>query len=117
MALPGLFFLLQTGSPLSSPDWLTSFLTTALYWVLAPGAVFGGIGAGAMTLWVQPGQTFRAITLGVVVGLGAPAGFFAALAIFLPKNEATMGWVLFGMVFAMTGAFAGVMAANLLKSE
>jgi len=70
-----------------------------------------------MSLLVRPGQKARALLVGLLVGGGSPAAFFWGLAMVLPKNEATMGYVLFDMIFAMAGAFAGIMAANSLKSE
>jgi hypothetical protein len=107
MAFPGLFFLPRIGL----------HYQYILFEMVAPGIAFGAIGAASMTLLVRPGQKLRALVVGLLVGFGTPAAFFSGLAILLPKNEATMGYVLFGMIFAMTGAFAGIVAANSLKSE
>jgi hypothetical protein len=107
MTLPGLFFVSQARLHYQS----------ILGEVIAPGVAFGAIGAAFMSLLVRPGQKFRALLVGLLVGGGSPAAFFWGLAIVLPKNEATMGYVLFGMIFAMAGAFAGIMAANSLKPQ
>jgi hypothetical protein len=107
MALPGVFFLSQVGL----------HYQYILVGVIAPGVGFGAIGAAFLTLLVRPGQKVRALVVGLLVGFGTPAAFFWGLAIVLPKNEATMGYALFGLVFAMTGAFAGIVAANAVKSE
>ncbi len=107
MALPGLFFLAQVGL----------HYQYILVGIIAPGVVFGAIGAAFMSLLVRPGQKGRALAVGLLVGFASPAAFFWGLAIVLPKNEATMGYGLFGMILGLAGAFAGVMAANSLKSE
>lgn len=98
MALSGLFFVSQARLHYQS----------ILVEVIAPGVALGAIGAAFMSLLVRPGQKFRALPSCFLLG---------GLAIVLPKNEATMGYVLFGMIFAMAGAFAGIMAANSLKSQ
>ena len=89
----------------------------AIYWALGPGVLFGALGAAALTFLVRPGQQLRALAVGVLVGFACPVAFFGALMFILPQNEGTMGWYLFGFIFAMTGMFAGIMAGNSIGSE
>src|ERR1700758_1390508 len=86
-------WLFQVYSSFPELDWHYQYI---LFEMVAPGIAFGAIGAAFMTLLVRPGQKLRALVVGLLVGFGTPAAFFSGLAILLPKNEATMGYVLFG---------------------
>jgi hypothetical protein len=118
MALPGAFFLIQVaGVRLQSANPLPDLLLMALYYALAPGAFFGALGATALAFLGSPAKKIRTLLVGIVIGLVCPLCFFGALIVFLPKNEWTLGWFLFGFIFALTGAFAGFMAGNAVLSE
>ena len=113
MALPGTFSMLMGGAHFNS----NVLLLSGFYYVLAPGVVFGTIGAAALAFLVRPGQRIRALVVGSLVGFGCPAAFFVALALILPKNEGTPVWIFAAMIYGGTGAFAGITAANAIGSR
>jgi hypothetical protein len=118
MALPGAFLLINAaGVRLQSANAIPDLLLMALYSILAPGAFFGLLGAAALAFWASPANRVRTRLVGTVTGLACPICFFGALIAFLPKNEGTLGWFLFGFIFTLTGAFAGFMAGNAALSE
>jgi hypothetical protein len=114
MSLPGAFFLLQgAASILHSANGAYNLLLLALYSVLAPGVVFGVPGATALTFLGSPVKKTRTLLVGTVTGFACPLAFFGALIVLQgPKNEGVAGWVLYGFLFALTGAFAGFEAGN-----
>lgn len=115
MALPGGFLLIQMASVRSNPSHdISDLLLMALYYVIAPGVIFGALGSAALAFLASPTSKLRTVVLGIVTGLLCPVLLFGALIIFLPRNEGALGWFLFGFIFAMTGAFAGFMAGNSL---
>ncbi len=112
MTLPGAFLLApMAGVRLQSPNALPDVALMTVSYVLAPGALFGAMGAGVLALWASPAKKIPTLSLGVVTGLASPLIFFGALLVILPKNEASLGWILFGMIFSVAGAFAGFMTA------
>jgi hypothetical protein len=78
--------------------------------------ILGGLGAAALALLIRPGQKWRALLVGIVVGFACPVVIAIVLDIILPKNNDRMGLALFGFMFAMLGMFAGVMAGNAVSS-
>ena len=74
---------------------------------LAPAVLFGGIGATVMTFFVPTGRTLLAVLVGTVVGFVLPVATFWIVAAILPKDEATMFYVIEGWVFGMAGCLAG----------
>lgn len=87
-------------------------LPTALLWTGAPGGIFGGLGAAALTFLVRSGQKWPAPLVGTVVGFACPVATTIALGIILSKNNDRMGLVIFGFMFAMLGALAGFLQAS-----
>ena len=85
--------------------------------ILAPAVLFGAVGAAVMTFLLPPGNLFRSVLVGIVVGFVVPAGVFWVWANALPKNEATMGYYLAGMVFGSAGFVAGVIIGALQGSR
>jgi hypothetical protein len=116
MSLPGAFFLIQAVGLLHSARDVYNLLLLALYSALAPGVIFGVLGATALTFLASPAKKTRTLLVGIVTGLSCPLAFFGALIAFFPKNDATLGWVIFGFIFALTGALAGFMAGNAVLS-
>jgi hypothetical protein len=118
MALPGTFFLLQgVASLLQSANGVYNLLLLALYSVLAPGVIFGGLGAIALAFLTSPAKRIRTLLVATVTGLACPLALLGALIVFFPKNEGTLGWVISGYLYAATGAFAGFTAAKAVLSE
>ncbi len=119
MSLPGAFFLTQSaGLLLDSVDGVYKLLLMAFYSVLAPGVVFGVLGAAALTFLASPATKTRTLLVGIVTGFTCPAAFFVALIVLLgPKNEGVVGYGIYGFIFALTGAFAGFEAGNAVLSE
>jgi len=118
MALPGAFFLTQSLALLQSADGAYKLLLMALYTVLAPGVVFGGLGATALTFLASPAKKTRTLSVEVVTGLACPLAFFSALIVLEgPKNEGVAGWFFYGLIFALTGAFAGFEAGKAVLSD
>lgn len=119
MALPGVFLTFQIGSGgfHTASFSMYDFMRMGLYYAIAPGVAFGTVGAAALTFLAWQGHTLRAFAVGIAIGFLCPAVFFAGMFFLLPKNEGSLGWVLFGVIFSMTGIFAGVMAANAIASE
>ncbi len=104
MALPGAFLLApMAGVRLQSPNALPDVALMTVSHVLAPGALFGAVGAGVLALRASPATKIRTLSLGVVTGLACPLLLFGALLVILPKDEASLGWILFGMIFSVTG--------------
>jgi hypothetical protein len=124
MAIPGAAATLMSApevfksafAPAYPAHFVYGWSVVCFYYVFVPAAAFGGLGAAALTFLVRPGQKFRAVVVGTVTGLGCPAAFFAALALILPKNEATLGWVFGGIIYGGIGIFAGVVAGNTIAS-
>ncbi|HSZ63227.1 MAG TPA: hypothetical protein VK828_15600 [Terriglobales bacterium] len=79
----------------------------ALWWMAAPGGIFGGLGAAALTFRIRSGQKWPVPLVGIVVGFACPVATTIALGITLPKHYDRMGLVLFGFMFAMLGTLAG----------
>ena len=118
MSLPGAFFLMQSLGLLHSIDGVHTLLLLALYSVLAPGVLFGVLGATALTFLASPAKKTRTLLVGIVTGLACPLTFFGALIVLQgPKNEGVAGWVLYGFIFVLTGAFAGFEAGKAVLSE
>ena len=80
--------------------------------LLVPGLVMGALGATIMTLVVEPGRTFSAVIVGFFVGSGVPLIVFWGLAALGPKNEATLGYGIFGFLFAVPSGIAGIIAGS-----
>jgi multisubunit Na+/H+ antiporter MnhG subunit len=117
MSLPGAFFLAQSLDILRSARGVRDLLLAALYYMLAPGVIFGGLGAIALTLLASPAKKTRTLLVGTVTGFACPLAFFGALIVFSPKNEATLGWIVLGFIFSLTGALAGYMAGSAVMSQ
>jgi len=80
--------------------------------LMVPGLVMGALGATIMTLVVEPGRTFSAVIVGFFVGSGIPLIVFWGLAALGPKNEATLGYGIFGFLFAVPSGIAGIIAGS-----
>jgi hypothetical protein len=76
---------------------------------LLPGIVLGLIGTAILTIVIPAGSKNAPVT-GVVIGGGLPAVILWALAVIPPKNEAPMGYFLFGFILAVPNAIAGAIA-------
>lgn len=77
-----------------------------------------GLGATALTFLASPENKTRTLLVGIVTGLVSPLAFFGALIEFLgPKNEGVAGWIIYGSIFALTGAVASFEAGNAVLSE
>ena len=118
MVLPGAFFLIQAASSLLSARGIYDLLLYVLYSIVVPGLLFGSLGAIALTFLASPAKKTRTLVVGVVTGFGCPVAFFGALIVVQgPKSDGTLGWVLYGIIFAGTGAFAGFEAGSAILSE
>ena len=80
--------------------------------VLFPASVLGAVGAAIMTFVVRRGERRSAMIVGTVVGFGLPPVAFWSLAAVLPKNEATMGYVLARCILAVPSGIAGIVSAT-----
>ena len=80
--------------------------------MLGVAAVFGLIGAAAMTVGVPARRKLAAIAVGVAFGITLPLVIFWGLAAALPKNEGTVGYFLFGYVYAVPSGLAGAVAGS-----
>ena len=108
----------SAGLLLHSMDGVNKLLLLVLYSVLAPGVVFGVLGATALTFLASPAKKTRTLLVGIAIGFACPLAFFGALIVLQgPKNEGVAGWVLYGFIFVLTGAFAGFEAGKAVLSE
>jgi hypothetical protein len=118
MSLPGAFFLIQAIGLLHSARGVYDLLLYVLYSMLAPGVVFGGLGATALIFLASPAKKIRTLLVGIVIGFACPLAFFGALIVLQgPKKEGVAGWVIYGSIFALTGALAGFEAGKAVLSE
>ena len=118
MSLPGAFFLIQAIGLLHSARGVYDFLLYVFYSVLAPGVLFGALGATALTFLASPAKKTRTLLVGIVIGFACPLAFFGALIVLQGlKNEGVAGWVIYGFIFALTGALAGFEAGKAVLSE
>src|SRR5258707_8862703 len=116
---PGLEFLrtFRFWGALTALPWLlplfpTPFSLRLVAALMVPGLVMGALGATIMTLVVERGRTFSAVIVGFLVGLGVPLIVFWGLAALGPKNEATLGYGIFGFLFAVPSGIAGIIAGS-----
>jgi hypothetical protein len=79
------------------------------------GTVFGIIGTAILSRFVSPGSKFATV-LGIIIGGVLAPLVLWTLALIMPKNEATMGYFLFGFILAVPNALAGGMAGYLYAS-
>lgn len=93
-----------------------AILPMALLWTGAPGGIFGGLGAAALTFLVRPGK-WPAPLVGTVAGFACPVATTIALGIILPKNNDRMGLVILGFMFAMLGTLAGFLTGLALAPQ
>jgi hypothetical protein len=93
-------------------------LLLALYTAIAPGVIFGVLGASALTFLAWLAKKTRTLLVGIVTGFACPLAFFGALIVVQGvKNEGVAGWILYGFIFVLTGAFAGFEAGKAVLSE
>jgi hypothetical protein len=78
---------------------------------LLPGVVLGAIGTAIMNFVVPAGSKSAPVT-GFLLGGALPPIVLWTLAIILPKDEGTMGYVLFGFILAIPNAIAGAVAGK-----
>jgi len=107
-----LFWGALTSLPCLLPLFTTPFSLRLVAALMVPGLVMGALGATIMTLVVEPGRTFSAVIVGFFVGSGVPLIVFWGLAALGPKNEATLGYGIFGFLFAVPSGIAGIIAGS-----
>lgn len=78
---------------------------------LVPGVPLAIIGSVILMFWV-PARKKSAPVIGLLVGGALPPVTLWTLAMILPKNEATMGYALFGFILAVPNAIAGAVVGS-----
>jgi len=107
-----LFWAALTSLPCLLPLFTMPFSLRLAAALMVPGLGMGALGATIMTLVVEPGRTFSAVIVGFFVGAGVPLIVFSGLAALGPKNEATLGYGIFGFLFAVPSGIAGIIAGQ-----
>ena len=106
-----LFWTVVGSTPMALIALSGPFSSSNLAMSLLPGVPLAIIGSVILMFWVPAGKK-SAPVIGLLVGGALPPVTLWTLAMILPKNEATMGYALFGFILAVPNAIAGAVAGS-----
>ena len=106
-----LFWAVVGSTPMALIALSGPFSWSKMVMSLVPGVPLAIVGSVILMFWVPAGKK-SAPVIGLLVGGALPPVTLWTLALILPKNEATMGYVLFGLILAVPNAIAGAVAGS-----